>query len=86
MSCEPRRVLRRLHDLQALILSYLEDDTIMIDDSALEAAITQLGTDVAALITEAQGVNAAAQAKIDTATQNVTALDTQVKNALNPPA
>lgn len=87
MSCrDPHRLLRRLHDLQALLISYLEEDTIMIDDTALEAAITQLGTDVSSLIQVAEGADAAAQAKVDTATQKVQALDTQVQNALgNPP-
>lgn len=86
MSTTPHRALRRLHDLQALLLSYLEDDTIMIDDTALEAAITQLNTDVTALVTAAQNADTAAQAKLDTATTNVQAIDTIVKNALNPPA
>jgi phage shock protein A len=49
---------------------------------ALNAAITQLGTDVATLI--AQGANSVPQAQVDAATANVTALDATVKAAITP--
>jgi len=55
--------------------------------AALEAAITQLNTDTASLITLAEG--SVPQADVDAATAQVTALDTTVQAALAalaPPA
>jgi hypothetical protein len=56
----------------------LED--IMGDLTALNAALTELQTDVTALLASAND-----QAAIDTATSTVTTLDTQVKAALPAP-
>ena len=70
---------------ERLILDKLEK--IMGDLTALNAAITQLTTDVGTLITDASGTSD--QAAIDAATSNVTALDAQVQAALAadaPPA
>jgi hypothetical protein len=49
---------------------------------AFTAAITQLSTDIQALIAQGAG----GQAQIDAATASVTALDATVKAALPPPA
>ena len=51
---------------------------------ALNAAVSQLSTDVQALI--AQGQNSVPQAQVDAATAAVTALDATVKAALPAPA
>ncbi len=57
---------------------------IKMSIAALQAALTQLSTDVATLI--AQEANSVPQSQVDAVTASVTALDATVVAAITPPA
>jgi len=65
---------------EVLYISQLERILMSID--ALTAAISQLSSDVSALI--AQGANSVPQAQVDAATSAVNSLDSTVKAVITP--
>lgn len=76
------------HDRALLHAVYAELRAMAINLANLQAAVSQLATDVNALIALVPnpGADAAVQAQVDAVTASLSALDAAVKTAEAPPA